>query len=422
MRSSVKPLKKAQRARSGTTLADGAAVATAVVKPPRGGYDVLQMRFGIRWGLVPGKICVALLLAAVSPALIIPGSEVALGQRSTGTIAQPPMFTAIDLTPSGYEHSKASGVSGEQQVGNAWVVSARSTHALLWRGSAASVVDLNPSGFDESTAYDICGAQQVGYGSGPGTAGNAHALLWGGGAGRVVDLHPSGFTESFALGISGGQQVGYGLTLTRGLHALLWRGSAASVVDLNPPGFIGSQAFGASGGQQVGVGSGPATGDRDHALLWRGNPSGVADLNPRGFITSHASGVSGGQQVGSGVRSASEGSRALLWHGSAVTVVDLTPRGFSPSVASSTNGEEQVGVGNKHALLWRGSAASAVDLHAFLPPGFRSSAATRIDANGDIVGYAEVPSPAIAHAFLWRRNAPKPASPGNATRCDAAIH
>ncbi len=332
------------------------------------------MRVAIRAGIVWGKICTALLLGMVPVALVIPGSDVAFGQAGTAAEAQAPLFTAIDLTPSGFTDSHALGISGGQQAGDAWVTPATATHALLWRGSAASVVDLNPSGFVESKAYGICGRQQVGDGSGPATGGHSHALLWRGSVGSVVDLNPSGF-ESEAHGTSGGQQVGFGSGPATGrIHALLWRGSAASVVDLNPSGFAYSVASGISGGEQVGVGSGPATGGWDHALLWRG---------------------------------------------SAASIVDLNPRGFDSSSAVGTNGEEEVGFGNGHALLWRGSAASVVDLHAFLPPGFVSSAATGIDSNGDIVGYADQGEPTRSHAFLWRRNVRKPGTSRgqNPTRC-----
>jgi hypothetical protein len=41
-----------------------------------------------------------------------------------------------------------------------------------------------------------------------------------------------------------------------------------------------------------------------------------------------------------------------------------------------------------------------VDLHTFLPPGFTTSEAFGIDADGNIVGYAV--GPAGAHAFLWQ--------------------
>ena len=64
---------------------------------------------------------------------------------------------------------------------------------------------------------------------------------------------------------------------------------------------------------------------------------------------------------------------------------------------------QQVGSGAlpgfvNHALLWTGSADSVVDLQTFLPPEFRDSVATGIDADANIVGYAQGPDG--DHAFL----------------------
>ncbi len=334
---------------------------------------VLQMRVGIRGRLAAGEICTALLLA-VPVAMVIPGGDVALSQNASGP--QAPLFTAIDLTPSGFTVSRAFGTSGAEQVGSgAGPATGYQTHALLWRGSAANVVDLNPSGFDESEAASVCGGQQVGHGSGPVTGDATHALVWG--------------------------------------------GSAASVVDLHPRGFVWSRAYGVFGGQQVGVGSRPATGPyrNEHALLWRGSAASVVDLHPLGFILSLAHGVSGGQQVGDGVQQVGDGvqthvgnARALLWRGSTASVTDLYPSRYGSYEVSGTNGEEQVGRASQHALLWRGSGASVVDFHTFLPPGFLFSTATAIDSNGDVVGYAHGADPDLSHAFLWKRNVPKPST------------
>ncbi len=387
----------------------------------------MRMLIGIRAGPAARKINTALLLAIGAIALVVPRGDMA-GQPSTKTAEQlPPMFTAIDLTPRGrYSDAHASGISGEWQVGDAYV-GFGTTHALLWRSSAASMVDLNPAGFGESGATGICGNQQVGKGTSP---GKNHALLWRGSAASVEDLTPSGF-DAEARATSGDQQVGIGNTKAMGqAHALLWRSSAASVVDLHPRGFVWSFANAVAGGQQVGMGGLPSTESRiEHALLWRGSAATVVDLHPSGFDISHAWGVGGGQQVGLGVRPVprelwakygSSEDRALLWRGTAASVVDLTPSGLGssrtlvvypgiiPSVAFATNGEEQVGRAGGRAVLWRGSAASIVDLHAFLPPGFGASQAMAIDANGNVVGYASNPPAPDSHAFLWKRNVPKP--------------
>jgi len=391
-----------------------------------------RVYLGGRRGLPLRKIGTALMLGVVPVALTMPGGDIALGQPSTGTGAQIPLFTAINLHPPGFTTSYALGVSGGQQVG-VGITSEYRIHALLWRGSAASAVELTPSRWN-AEVHGVCGGQQVGYGDGPGTAGTAHALLWHGSAGSMVDLNPKGFTGSAAFGISGGQQVGDGNG-----HALLWRGSAASVVDLHPDGFTFSQALATSGAEQVGFGNVSRGGtDYHHALLWHDSAASVVDLHPRGFRSTEADGTSGGQQVGYGDGPATGAypgtgpitfhDHALLWRGSAASVVDLNPPGFISSSAQAANGEEQVGSGwgpathdEGHALLWRGSAASVVDLHTFLPPGFVRSSALAVDAAGDVVGSAStVTGPAgDDYAFLWKRNLPEagPVRQKNITRC-----
>jgi probable HAF family extracellular repeat protein len=174
------------------------------------------------------------------------------------------------------------------------------------------VVDLHPSGFIRSEATGVSGGQQVGAG---GIGISTHALLWTGSAASVVDLHPSSFTESEAHGVSDGQQVGLGRIGFSVSHALLWTGSAASVVDLHPSGFTTSEVLGVSGGQQVGDGFGPATGGARHALLWSGSAASVVDLNaflPPGFTSSVATGIdSDGNIVGYAISGFN--SHAFLW-------------------------------------------------------------------------------------------------------------
>jgi len=322
------------------------------------------MRVGARSAITAAEIC--LLLGVVPIALIIPGNDMAFSP--SGTRSQVPLYTAIDLHPSGFISSGAFGVSGGQQVGEGTTEDGLG-HALLWHGSAASVVELVSGREVEATA--TCGGQQVGHGD---RYSYWHALLWRGSAGSVVDLNPSGFTSSEALGTSGLEQVGFGIPATGGGHALLWHGSADSVVDLNPNGFVGSRALGASGREQVGWGAikvdiPEALGMTHHALLWHDSAESVVDLTPPGFIDSQATSTYGGQQVGSGYSLRTGTMHALLWRGSAASVVDLG----SGSIAKGTNGKEQVGWANDHAVLWRGSAGRMVDLHAFLPPGFAQS-------------------------------------------------
>ena len=185
-----------------------------------------------------------------------------------------------------------------------------------------------------------------------------------------------------------------------------------TAIDLNPIGFDYSESRGTSGTQQVGDGLGPATGSYTHALLWSGTAGSAVDLNPSGFDYSVALGISGTQQVGEGYSTATGGKvHALLWSGIAQSAVDLNPSGFDGSVASGISGTQQVGSGsgtatggNDHALLWSGTAGSVVDLQQFLPGEYTGSSALAIDAQGNIVGYATIPTISgfgEEHAILW---------------------
>jgi hypothetical protein len=134
--------------------------------------------------------------------------------------------STIDLTPTGWTSSLASGTDGTRQVGGGWNISVGQTHALLWSGTAQSAVDLNPDGFSYSSAQAISGTQQVGYGRGAGTGGSIHALVWSGTAQSVVDLHqflPAGFELSHAYAVDAqGNVVGGANDASGTAHAILW--------------------------------------------------------------------------------------------------------------------------------------------------------------------------------------------------------
>lgn len=331
-------------------------------------------------------------------------------------------YVVIDLTPAGAATSSAAGASGAQQVGSAGFAAAAGqpvvSRAMLWNGSAAGAIDLGPG-----TAAAVGDGQQVG------TASD-RAALWLGTAASRIDLNPAQWDQSAAAGVAGGRQVGWATrrvlcTTKKGscpdgrrteFHPFLWSGSAASAVDLTPLGlgFGAGRALGTDGVQQVGFGqqvlginafSGPL------AVVWSGTADSAVNLNPPDSGSSQANAVSGGQQVGYGYFP----HRALLWRGSAESVVELQPDGYAASEANATNGIQQAGFGfvgdaftlegHSHALVWTGSAASAVDLNQFLPTGYTDAAATGIDAEGNVVGWASrgaSSDPANVHAVMWK--------------------
>jgi hypothetical protein len=120
-------------------------------------------------------------------------------------------------------------------------------------------------------------------------------------------------------------------------------------------------------------------------------------LNPPRFQASIARAVSGSGQVGYAY-SAGFGAHAILWHGTADSAVDLHPMGFDETAAKAIAGGTQVGYargpatgGMMHAVVWHSTAESMIDLHPYvaaLRPASVRSEATGVDANGDIVGFA----------------------------------
>src|SRR3989442_11878016 len=97
---------------------------------------------------VSGKICTALLLGLLL-IMIMPVGYVTIARHVAAGAPQAPLFTAIDLHPSGFLESHGIGISGAEQVGyGAGPATVGHTHALLWRGGAMKMVDLHPSESD----------------------------------------------------------------------------------------------------------------------------------------------------------------------------------------------------------------------------------------------------------------------------------
>jgi hypothetical protein len=227
--------------------------------------------------------------------------------------------------PSGFSASCATGTNGTKQAGFGGnfmidtegniVITGGGTHALLWNGSPTDYVDLNPSGFYNSVATGISGTQQVGWGQ-PTSGSTMRALLWSG-TPSYINLHPSGYYDSFAKGISGTQQVGMGRpTSTSWNHALLWNGSAESCVDLRPSGVYESCANGTNGTQQVGWGTVmvPQYGEVfKRALVWNGSPTDFFYLPTGGFLETWANGIDEYGNIVGGATYGTGATYAVLW-------------------------------------------------------------------------------------------------------------
>jgi hypothetical protein len=224
--------------------------------------------------------------------------------------------------PSGFSASCATGTNGTKQAGcggNFMIdtegniaITGGGTHALLWNGSATDYVDLNPSGFYNSVATGISGTQQVGWGQ-PTSGSHERALLWNS-TPSYINLHPSGYYDSFAKGIGGTQQVGMGHpTSTSWSHALLWTGSAESYIDLRPSGVYESCANGTNGTQQVGWGTVLVLDILKRAIVWNGSATNFFYLPSGGFYEYWANGIDDYGNIVGGATDGMNHTYAILW-------------------------------------------------------------------------------------------------------------
>lgn len=307
-------------------------------------------------------------------------------------------WTVTNLQPAGATLSFANSSYGGSTVGQAYTQISRSeipAHAGMWNGTADSWVDLNPAGAGYSRATGVSGNKQVGYAT-IGVHGLDHASLWSGTAESWVDLNPAGADQSGAYAAFDNKQAGYS-TLHGSDHAGMWNGTADSWVDLQPGGVYQSNIYGMSDNTQVGCTSDYWLNYR--ASMWNGTANSWVDLHPAGANYSSATGVSGNKQVGS-VWSSPGGDfeHASMWSGTAGSWVDLNPAGASSSSAKAISGDMIVGFANlqsvnrTHAYLWNIAGNSPIDLHTLLPQGvYEDSHATGVDVSGNdiwISGYA----------------------------------
>ena len=283
--------------------------------------------------------------------------------------------------------------------------------ATLWNGSAPDSINLNRWQYG-SLVYAVTKGIQGGlanvtsyttHGSGRGGGGSRtylipHGVIWKGSAATAVDLNPNGMYESTVLGLQPGTEVGWASPSLFGpVHAQLWKDTAASATDLNPTGWINSQATAVSKTTEVGYGE--TSTYATHAVLWKGTAASAVDLHPTKLtaFASYALAVYSSSNVQVGALDFGSAyvpnEHACMWKGTAASAIDLHPTGFSISAALAVYGTTEAGyavtsAAKSHAMIWKGSAASALDLQAFLPASYVQSAATGIDPDGSIVGWA----------------------------------
>jgi probable HAF family extracellular repeat protein len=291
------------------------------------------------------------------------GPTLVHARSQAGTPAAARRYEVTDLGTLGGTYSVALGVNqAGQVVGDSTTAPEQEgggpgTHAFLWVDG--TMTDLGTLGGETSTANDINGAGQV-IGVSETADATTRAFLWENGT--MTDLGTLGGDHSEAIQINeAGQVVGHATTapgqelLDPGTHAFLWEDG--TMTDLGTLDSDFSRATGINDAGQV-VGTSETADAAIHPFRWENGT--MTDL---GTIP----GFAGGRAV------------SINAEGSVVGfAVDPLPDGLAtPAVGPPLE---------RHAWLYR--AGELIDLGTL---GGTNSAALGINADGLVVGWADIP-------------------------------
>ena len=358
-----------------------------------GGLKALPLRTRqSRWllavallGLLPWR-----LTAAVRPAAFT-------GKPSVSTLAP---YAITDLG----EGSEATGLNaagqaaltlrdGSEAQGLVAAPDSRTALGALPKHHWSIAYGINAGGSVAAASYNI--------------PGHSRAFVWDGSRHRLGSLPGYPYSQARAVNDSG-QVAGFAETgghdrwQARIARAFLWQ--SGDMTDLGTLGGLYSYAYGLNNqGQVVGKADTEIFGET-HAFLWQNGQ--MQDLGTLGGANSLACRVSdsgavvGCAEIGSGVL-----RHAFLWQNGAMRDLGTLP-GLPDSVACGVNAQgEIVGYAEpqpeseiKHAVVWRNGAA--LDLNTLLPPhsGWILREARAVNDRGQIVGNGM--QNGQAHAFL----------------------
>lgn len=345
----------------------------------------------------------AFVLAAVGVSLLLT-SCAGGGGSEAGTIQ-------VKINPLGGEGMILGSGPGDQ-VGLSVVKYGLKDEGAIWHGDLSSHATLKLDGFDSVQLFATDGFTQGGQALPAGSSAEPfpwHAVVFKGTTASMVDLHPAGYVFSKVEGVEGDAQAGWGKKEGPVVNTqpLLWHGSRASVVNLLPAGASSGLVEAIEGGVEYGSVYFPGA-DFSHAAKWEGTAASYQDLNPAGYDGSSISGASATDRVGIALRSVDPDvdQHAFRWAGN--TGFDLHPGSAWFSRASATDGITQVGFYiptsdfpyRARACLWHGTAASFVDLHALLPPEYEISEATGVSGK-TVSGWASAASGEHPVPVIW---------------------
>jgi hypothetical protein len=348
------------------------------------------------------------------------------GAAMIAAVADAATYSLRAMLPSGFTHCEILGVLGNTQVGLGWG-NDNVTRGLLWNGTAASAVDMTPSGYQHSSLEGIFptsgGNVEVGGGDYlTGSTIHFPALAWRL-TSNAVAFGGSDATALAGSEIPGGLQIAGKVVSSGRDHATLWNGPSESqlqTISLHPSGYNESYATaaGSFAGETVQAGYGdPSAGGGYHALLWHSDASTAVDLQPAGYSTAVVNEVivwNGGlKEVGFGFTAGL--AHALIWSGTALSATDISASGFAESLANGMTSDGTIfGYVRKpatqidRAAIWDVSTHTPIDLSLLLPSAYngRDSYVTGIGSNGTVYGWAESTTGPVP--FAWDPVAPEP--------------
>ncbi|HEU4640916.1 MAG TPA: hypothetical protein VFS44_00585 [Gemmatimonadaceae bacterium] len=304
-----------------------------------------------------------------------------------------PTFTITELSPIGIARAvnRAGAIVGEAAV------TSGATHAVLWRGGAATDLGTLDGGqFSSAWAISpkglIAGASET-------SSGDVHAALWR--DGDVVDLGTLGGSSSQATGVNDrGQVVGWSVTSSGATHAFVWEDGIMH--DLGTLGGPNSRALAIDAkGEIVGWSeTAPAPFITfTHAVRWLGGEiadlGGVVELNSSAGAINRTGQIAGWAEVQNGQYD------LALWRGQRASVTTTGSSHFLVNAIDDRGdvvGLALVGTGD-HAFYWRGGTLT--DLGTLEPSDIsNTSIAYGVNDAGTVVG-ASTTHDGLQHAVMW---------------------
>jgi probable HAF family extracellular repeat protein len=280
-----------------------------------------------------------------------------------------------DVTPHGInDHDDVVGTS--KVSGGGW-------HAFLYLRTCACMQDLALSPGELSDAWAVDDQDAVAMDSDPAQGEPAGpAILWrGGGRTELPSTNPqvNQYGTPYALN-SGGVIVGSAWSAAGSAHATLWtpHGANYNATDMGTLGGAFSRAMSVNnGGDAAGISdtaqstvscqSGGSSEARDHAFLYQHGKLQYLGALSSTFDDSDAFGINGTDEiVGSSAFGDCSSNPAAL----------------------------------PHAFLWK-KGAGMTDLGTLAGAGQYQSGADGINDSGEIVGYSDINSQHVHHAFLY---------------------